>query len=89
MSLTKIEKTEIIKKYARSQNDVGSTEVQVAILTAHIEKLNSHFKLHSKDNHSKTGLLKMVGKRKRLLAYLQRKNINGYRTLIESLGLRK
>lgn len=89
MSLTKTEKTEIIKKYARSQNDVGSTEVQVAVLTAHIVKLNSHFQLHSKDNHSKTGLLKMVGKRKRLLAYLQRKDISRYRALIESLGLRK
>lgn len=89
MSLTKTEKTEIIKKYARSQNDVGSTEVQVAVLTAHIGKLNSHFQLHSKDNHSKTGLLKMVGKRKRLLAYLQRKDITRYRALIESLGLRK
>ncbi len=89
MPLTKNQKTDIIKKYGKSPNDVGGTEVQVAMLTANIQSLVPHFEGHKKDHHSRTGLLKMVGKRRRLLAYLQRTNIERYRKLIEELGIRK
>ena len=82
-------KQEIISKYARSEGDTGSPEVQIALLTARINDLNEHFKVHPKDHHSRRGLLKMVGQRRNLLAYLKSKDINRYRTLIESLGLRK
>ena len=82
-------KKEIIEKYGRSNGDTGSPEVQVALLTARINDLNEHFKTHPKDHHSRRGLLKMVGLRRNLLAYLKSKDIERYRKLIESLGLRK
>lgn len=82
-------KAEIIKEYGRSEGDTGSPEVQVALLTARINDLNGHFKMHPKDHHSNRGLLKMVGQRRNLLAYLKNTDIERYRTLIEKLGLRK
>ena len=82
-------KQEIISKYGKDANDTGSVEVQIALLTARIQDLNAHLKTHAKDHHSRRGLLKMVGQRRRLLAYLKNKDIEGYRTLIEKLGLRK
>ncbi|MDO5127094.1 MAG: 30S ribosomal protein S15 [Eubacteriales bacterium] len=82
-------KKEIMEKYARCEGDTGSPEVQVALLTARINDLNEHFKAHPKDHHSRRGLLKMVGQRRNLLAYLKDKDINRYRELIEKLGLRK
>ncbi len=82
-------KQEIIKQYALSENDTGSPEVQVALLTARINHLNEHLKANAQDHHSRRGLLKMVGKRRNLLAYLQKKDIERYRKLIADLGLRK
>ena len=87
--MLKSEKTEIIKKYARHEGDTGSPEVQVALLTARIEGLTGHFKVHKKDFHSRTGLLKLVGQRRKLLNYLKKTDIQRYRALIEKLGLRK
>ena len=87
--MTKTEKTEIIQKYARHEGDTGSPEVQVALLTARINHLTEHLKEHKNDHHSRRGLLKMVGRRRNLLAYLQKKDINRYRALIAKLGLRK
>lgn len=87
--ITAEQKKEIIEKYARTPGDTGSPEVQVALLTARINDLNEHFKVHPKDHHSRRGLLKMVGQRRNLLAYLKSKDIDRYRTLIEQLGLRK
>lgn len=84
-----INKAEIIKAYGKDAKDTGSTEVQVAILTAQINHLTEHLRTHKKDFHSRLGLLKMVGKRKRLLSYLMNKDIEGYRTLIAKLGIRK
>lgn len=82
-------KKEIMEKYARTDGDTGSPEVQIALLTARINDLNEHFKAHPKDHHSRRGLLKMVGQRRNLLAYLKDKDIERYRALIEKLGLRK
>ena len=82
-------KTQIIKDYARTEGDTGSPEVQVAILTARINDLNEHLKVHKKDHHSRRGLLKMVGRRRNLLTYLKRNDLEGYRALIAKLGLRK
>ncbi|MBQ9608264.1 MAG: 30S ribosomal protein S15 [Lachnospiraceae bacterium] len=87
--ITTEQKKEIIEKYGRSEGDTGSPEVQVALLTARINDLNEHFKVHPKDHHSRRGLLKMVGQRRNLLAYLKSKDIERYRKLIEELGLRK
>ncbi|MBQ8923967.1 MAG: 30S ribosomal protein S15 [Lachnospiraceae bacterium] len=87
--ITTEQKKEIIEKYGRSEGDTGSPEVQVALLTARINDLNEHFKVHPKDHHSRRGLLKMVGQRRNLLAYLKSKDIERYRKLIEQLGLRK
>lgn len=87
--ILKDKKTAIIKEYAIHEGDTGSPEVQVAVLTARINELTEHMKVHHKDNHSQRGLLKMVGKRRKLLAYLQENDIERYRTLIEKLGLRK
>ncbi len=87
--LTKEAKDAIIKEYATAAGDTGSPEVQIAILTTRINDLNAHLKEHAKDNHSRRGLLKMVGQRRRLLAYLKAKDIERYRKLIERLGLRK
>lgn len=84
-----INKTEIIAKYGRTPEDTGSPEVQIALLTARIELLTEHLKSHKKDHHSRRGLLKMVGQRRGLLAYLKKTDIERYRTLIERLGLRK
>ena len=82
-------KQAIIKEYARKEGDTGSPEVQIAILTARIKELTEHLKVNKKDYHSTRGLLKMVGQRRNLLAYLKGKDIERYRTLIEQLGLRK
>ena len=82
-------KKEIMEKYARTEGDTGSPEVQVALLTARINDLNEHFKLHPKDHHSRRGLLKMVGQRRNMLAYLKGKDLERYRALIARLGLRK
>ena len=82
-------KDSIIKEYATHEGDTGSAEVQIALLTYRIKHLTEHLKEHPKDNHSRTGLLKMVGDRKRLLAYLKKVDIERYRALITKLGLRK
>lgn len=82
-------KQAIINEYARKPGDTGSPEVQVAILTARIKELTEHLKVNKKDYHSTRGLLKMVGKRRNLLAYLQKNDLEGYRNLIAKLGLRK
>ncbi|MDI3547163.1 MAG: small subunit ribosomal protein [Halanaerobiales bacterium] len=86
--LTKAEKERIIQEYQLEEGDTGSPEVQIALLTARIDQLTEHLKEHKKDFHSRRGLLKMVGKRKRLLTYLQKKNIERYRDLISRLGIR-
>ena len=87
--ISKEKKQAIIEEYGRKPGDTGSPEVQIALLTARINDLNEHFKVHPNDYHSRRGLLKMVGQRRNLLAYLKSKDIERYRTLIESLGLRK
>ena len=78
-----------MEEYARKEGDTGSPEVQIAVLTARITELTEHLKTNPKDHHSRRGLLKMVGKRRNLLQYLKNKDLEGYRTLIEKLGLRK
>lgn len=83
------QKQEIITNYKLHESDTGSPEVQIAILTERINHLNEHLKIHKKDHHSRRGLLKMVGHRKALLAYLMKKDINRYRDIIGKLGLRK
>ena len=87
--IAKEKKQAIIAEYGRTPNDTGSPEVQVAILTARIQELTEHLKANPKDHHSRRGLLKMVGQRRNLLAYLKKKDLEGYRALIEKLGLRK
>ena len=87
--MTKERKQEIISNYKREENDTGSPEVQIAILTERIAELTEHLKVHKKDNHSRRGLLKMIGKRRNLLNYLAKKDINRYREIVEKLGLRK
>ena len=87
--ISKEKKTAIMNEYARTPGDTGSPEVQVALLTARINELTDHFKANPKDHHSRRGLLKMVGKRRALLAYLKDTDIESYRNLIERLGLRK
>jgi small subunit ribosomal protein S15 len=89
MSVTAAKKTQVIADNARAQGDTGSPEVQVAILTERIRNLTDHFKDHHKDNHSRRGLLKMVNKRRSLLAYLKSKDVARYNALIQKLGLRK
>ena len=89
MALTQAKKAEIIKKYARTEGDTGSPEVQIAILTEEINELTAHLKEHKHDFHSRRGLLKKVGQRRSLQEYLKSKDINRYRELIASLGLRK
>ena len=83
------EKQSIIKQYAVHEGDTGSPEVQIAVLTATINRLNDHLKVHKHDHHSYRGLMKMVGRRRNMLAYLRNSDINRYRSLIERLGLRK
>ena len=87
--ISKERKEQIIADYGRTEGDTGSPEVQIAILTARINDLTEHFKSNPKDHHSRRGLLKMVGQRRGLLAYLKEKDIERYRSLIERLGLRK
>jgi small subunit ribosomal protein S15 len=89
MAITKEQKSEIIKKYGKDPKDTGTPEVQIALLTARINDLTPHFEKFSKDHHSRVGLLKMVGKRRRLLDYLQEKNIDRYRKVIADLQIRK
>jgi small subunit ribosomal protein S15 len=89
MSVAEIDKAKIVADYQRAQNDTGSPEVQVALLTARINELTGHFKTHAKDHHSRRGLLKMVSRRRKLLDYLKGRNPDGYKALIERLGLRK
>ncbi|MDV6234722.1 30S ribosomal protein S15 [Leptospira ellisii] len=83
------QKKQIISNFARKAGDTGSTEVQIALIDARIKELNEHFKSHKKDFHSKTGLLRLVSKRKKLLDYLKRTELDRYKKLIETLGLRK
>ena len=87
--ITKEKKTAIINEYARKPGDTGSPEVQIAILTARIQELTEHLKVNQKDHHSRRGLLKMVGKRRGLLDYLKKTDLEGYRSLIVKLGIRK
>ena len=87
--ISKEKKTELIEKYGRKPGDTGSPEVQIAILTFRIRELTEHLKVHQKDHHSRRGLLKMVGRRRGLLDYLKKKDIEAYRSLIEKLGIRK
>lgn len=89
MAVTASHKAEIVKSYQRAENDTGSPEVQVALLTDRITYLTEHFKTHVKDHHSRRGLLKLVSQRRSQLDYLKRVSIDRYRTLIERLGIRK
>jgi small subunit ribosomal protein S15 len=87
--MTKEEKAEIIKKFGGNEKDSGRTEVQIALLTKRINDLTSHFDAHKKDHHSRRGLMMMVGKRRRLLDYLMKKDIGRYRAIIKELNIRK
>ncbi len=89
MAFTKEEKGKIIDGFKKSENDTGSPEVQVALLTNRIQYLSEHFKVHKKDNHSRRSLIAMVNGRRRLLDYLKRKEFSRYKTVIEALGIRK
>jgi len=89
MSISKERKTEIINDFKVHDNDTGSPEVQIAILTDEINNLNEHLRTHKKDHHSRRGLLKMVGKRRNLLSYLRNKDVTRYRDVIQKLGLRR
>ena len=87
--LTKEDRAAIVKKFGKNENDTGATEVQVAILTERINYLTNHLKAHKHDHHTRRGLLMLVGQRRRLLNYLMKKDLDGYRSLIKKLGLRK
>ena len=87
--MTTERKQQIINEYRRDEKDTGSSEVQIALLTERINELTEHLKVHKKDNHSRRGLLKMVGKRRNLLNYLAKKDENAYKELVKKLGLRK
>jgi len=89
MAISVAQKAQIMTDYQRAAGDTGSSEVQVALLTARINDLTGHFKEHKKDNHSRRGLLRMVSRRRKLLDYLKRTNVDSYRSLIQRLGLRK
>ena len=89
MTVNSEKKRELVGKYGRSDNDTGSAEVQVALLTARINDLTEHLREHTKDHHSRRGLLMLVGKRRRLLRYLERSDVERYRTLVGELGLRR
>ena len=89
MSLTKEAKQEIVQQHGSSQTDTGSTKVQVALLTQRINQLTGHLRTHPKDHYSRRGLLKLVGRRRRFLNYLQKHDLEGYRALIKELGLRR
>jgi small subunit ribosomal protein S15 len=89
MAVTKAEKASIVAAHGKNDKDTGKPEVQIALITQRINSLTEHFKLHKKDTNSRRGLLQLVGQRRRLLKYLQRSDLEGYRALIEKLGLRK
>ena len=89
MAINTADKAKIVSDFQRGKGDTGSPEVQIALLTARINELTGHFKTHVKDHHSRRGLLRMVSQRRKMLDYLKSKNANGYRALIERLGLRK
>jgi small subunit ribosomal protein S15 len=89
MPLAAERKTAVVQKFARKAGDTGSPEVQIALLSERITYLTDHFKIHAKDHHSRRGLLMLVGQRRRLLDYLKSKNLDRYRTVIQSLGIRK
>jgi small subunit ribosomal protein S15 len=89
MALAAERKAEVVKKFSRQPGDTGSPEVQIALLSERISYLTEHFKVHLKDHHSRRGLLMMVGQRRRLLDYLKAKNVGRYRSVIETLGIRK
>jgi len=89
MTTTKDDKTSLIREHARSEGDTGSAEVQVAVLTRRIADLTEHLKLHKQDHHSRRGLLMLVGRRRRLLEYLKREDIERYRDIVAKLGLRR
>jgi small subunit ribosomal protein S15 len=89
MSLTKETKRDVVGEHGRSAADTGSPQVQIALLTRRIDQLTDHMRTHKKDHHSRRGLLKLVGRRRRLLNYLQRRDLEGYRKLIKDLGLRR
>ncbi|MCX8145554.1 MAG: 30S ribosomal protein S15 [Azovibrio sp.] len=89
MAITTEQKAKVVAEFQRAKGDTGSSEVQIALLTARINDLTGHFKEHKKDHHSRRGLLRMVSQRRKLLDYLKNKDINTYRSLIERLGLRK
>lgn len=89
MALTKERKEELVKNFARSKNDTGSAEVQIAILTEEIKQLTEHLKEHKHDHHSRRGLLKKVGQRRNMLNYLAKKDVQRYRDVVSKLGLRK
>ncbi len=89
MAITQERKNELISEYKTHENDTGSPEVQIAVLTEEINNLNNHLRIHKKDHHSRRGLLKMVGKRRNLLNYLRNNDVTRYRTLIQNLGLRR
>jgi len=88
LALTQEKKAELVGEYGQGEGDTGSPQAQVALLTGRIQQLTQHFQTHQKDHHSRRGLLKLVGRRRRLLRYLQRNDIEGYRKLIASLGIR-
>ncbi|GAA4935232.1 30S ribosomal protein S15 [Halioxenophilus aromaticivorans] len=89
MALSAVEKAEIVKEHARGESDTGSPEVQVALLTANINKLQGHFSSHKQDHHSRRGLIRMVNQRRKLLDYLKSKDVSRYSGLIQKLGLRR
>jgi small subunit ribosomal protein S15 len=89
MGLAKTAKADVISQYRRSESDTGSPEVQIAVLTNRISYLTEHFKLHGKDHHSRRGLLRLVSRRRRLLDYLRRADVERYRAVLERLGIRK
>ncbi|MEX2210840.1 MAG: 30S ribosomal protein S15 [Gaiellaceae bacterium] len=89
MSLAKEAKQEIVKKFGRSEQDTGSAQVQIAMLTERINQLTEHLRTHQQDHHSRRGLLKMVGRRRRFLNYLEKNDLEAYRALIKDLGLRR
>lgn len=89
MPLTKEKTAELVKEFGKNEQDTGSTEAQIALLTQRINDLNGHFKTHSKDHHGRRGLLQLVGKRRRLLDYLKANDIEKYRELIQQLGIRR
>ena len=89
MGLAVVKKAEVVKKFARSEADTGSPEVQIALLSERIAYLAEHFRVHAKDHHSRRGLLMLVSQRRRLLDYLKKKDVKRYRDLIQTLGIRK